>query len=498
MKLLITIFLQAYFVLSISGQHISVGTGGDYATLEDAQSDMDPGDTIFILDGTYSNDPQFLTIEGTASDPIVIQSLNKHGAIFQGGSEAIHLTNCSYVQIIGLVIEQQTGNGMNIDDGGDYNTPAHHITIKDCLFRDMNAAGNNDLLKLSGLDDFIIEGCEFLNGGGGGSGIDMVGCHQGIIQDNIFDDAGTSGIQAKGGTQFILMRRNIFKDIDQRAINLGGSTGLQFFRPPLPDPIVNAFEAADLQVFSNIFIRSWSPIAYVGCVRVKVYNNTIYDPENWVIRILQETTVNGFLTCADNEFRNNIVYLTQDLTEVNIGPNTNAGSFIFTNNLWFNLAQSTWPLVLPVVDSNQLIGDPLFTNSTLEDFTIPTNSPCVNKGVVRPDPQTDFLQNFYANPPSIGAFEGSNITTATPYIIESECISMYPNPSANRIKVEGDFSDAEILIVNSAGTIIQDYSSASSPLVIDLDALPSGIYFISITSNTYPNMQVTRMLLKEN
>ena len=59
----------------------------------------------------------------------------------------------------------------------------------------------------------------------------------------------------------------------------------------------------------------------MGCVRVKVINNTFYKPENWVFRILQETTEPAFLACADNEFKNNIVYQETDLTEVNIGAN---------------------------------------------------------------------------------------------------------------------------------------------------------------------------------
>ena len=40
-------------------------------------------------------------------------------------------------------------------------------------------------------------------------------------------------------------------------------------------------------------------------------NNTIVDPENWIFRILQETTTSGeheFLPCGDNLVQNNLVY----------------------------------------------------------------------------------------------------------------------------------------------------------------------------------------------
>ncbi|NND05814.1 MAG: T9SS type A sorting domain-containing protein [Saprospiraceae bacterium] len=476
-------------------QVISVGQGGDFATLAAAESSISAGDTVIILDGTFSQGAQFLAdLNGSAISPIIIKAEHSHQAIFRGGTEAIHLVNCSYLEIQGIVVEQQTGNGINIDDGGDYSSPTHHITISSCIFRDMQAAGNNDLLKLSGLDSFNIRNCQFINGGGGGSGIDMVGCHWGVIEDCQFEDSGTSGIQAKGGTQHILMQRNVFKNINQRAINLGGSTGLQFFRPPLPNPIVNAFEAADLQVYGNIFIGSWSPIAYVGSMRVKVVNNTFYEPENWVVRILQETTEPGFVACGNNEFRNNVVYLENDLTEVNIGPNTDAESFIFTNNLWFNEQSSTWGPALPVTDSNQIIGDPLFVDATNENFSIPSNSPCVQNGKTLSEPRSDFAKFLYFAPPSIGAYEGHESTTAVPYLIAPSSISMGPNPTLDRVTIDGDFSNADIKILDVQGQLVSDFSNASAPLIIQLDELPNGLYFISIKNRQNPALWIERIL----
>ncbi len=476
-------------------QIITIGPSGDFATLAAAGLTLSAGDTAYILDGVYSDGTQFLEdVHGSSASPIVIMSSSEYGAIFQGGTEAIHLTNCSHLEIHDLVIEQQTGNGINIDDGGDYTSPTHHITIQNCIFRNMAGTGNNDLLKLSGLDSFKVSLCSFINGSPGGSGIDMVGCHYGVIEDNYFDQAGTSGIQAKGGSQHILIQRNVLKNMGQRALNLGGSTGLQFFRPPLSDPIDSAFEAADLLVYTNIFIGSWAPIAYVGCVRVKVVNNTIYEPENWVIRILQETTEPGFLSCSDNEFRNNIIYLSQDLTEVNIGPNTQPATFIFTNNLWYNASSNSWSPALPVTDSNQVLGDPLLNNPTQEDFSIPPSSPAVGAGINLPEPLSDFVMNSYYAPPSIGAFEGHESTTTAPYLIDENSIKMGPNPFSEAVTIDGDFSNASILILDSNGQILQDLSNSSAPLTIELNTLPDGLYFIQISSVNKPSMSIRRIL----
>ena len=47
------------------------------------------------------------------------------------------------------------------------------------------------------------DGADIRSCGTGGSGIDMVGCHRGVIQSNVFrhtDFVGSTGVQAKGGT----------------------------------------------------------------------------------------------------------------------------------------------------------------------------------------------------------------------------------------------------------------------------------------------------------
>ena len=496
MKHLFTLlFFLAFHDSITNAQIVTIGTSGDYPNLEAAENFITAGDTLLLQSQTFSDGTQFLeNLNGTELSPIVIMAQSEHQSIFQGGTEAIHLINCSYVEINGLLIEQQTGNGINIDDGGDYSTPSRHITIRNCIFRDMAATGNNDLLKMSGVDSFLIEQCDFLNGGAGGSGIDFVGCHWGTVQDCYFDNPGTSGIQNKGGTQFIRIQRNTFKNVAQRALNLGGNTGLQFFRPPLPDPIVDAFEAADLEVFSNVFIGSWAPIAYVGSTRVKVYNNTFYQPENWVIRILQENTTPGFLACRDNEFRNNIVYLPNDLTEVNIGSNTASETFTFSNNLWYNANSSSWSPNLPVTDVDQVIDDPLFEDADNENFRIPPVSPAVGAGFIFEQPATDFDQLFFQQPPSIGAFEGSNPVNQAEIVSENGFIQLFPNPTSGRVRIDGDFTNANIQIINHLGQAVQVYSNTKAPLNVDISGLPNGLYSISIESILYDQLMIKKLI----
>lgn len=396
------------FTQNANCKTIFIGINSSFSDLQSASEFTDPGDIIIVKNGTYFNQENITNLNGTKQNPIIIQAEEEGKVIYKGQSEAWHLSSCSNLYIIGFIFEEQYGNGVNIDDSGNDYGSAFNITIKNCTFRNMVSSGNNDLLKLSGLEHFNIENCEFLNGASGGSGIDMVGCHNGNIIDNNFENLGSSGIQAKGGSQNINIKGNKFKNAGNRALNLGGSTGLEFFRP-----LDAKFEAADILVVSNVFIGSWSPVSFVGSTRIRVINNTIIKPENWVFRILQETVDESrFIKCGQNEFSNNIIYFGENLSKiVNIGPNTNPESFIFKNNLWYNYQNNNFTNPnLPIPEINSIVQkDPKFQNIDNENFDLQATSPAIEMGYNYPDIKIDYKYRYFKNNPSIGAFESLGI-----------------------------------------------------------------------------------------
>jgi pectate lyase len=401
---LLILFLSGISV-DIFAVTLEVGPGKPYATPSQAAQDANPGDTVLIFPSTYSGGNFIGDLHGNSSELIYFIGVDVETVIFSGGSQGLHFSEVSYIKIANLSFTLHTGNAMNIDDGGTFETPTHHIYIENCKFYNMGASGNNDFLKMSGVDDFEVWDCSFETGAAGGSGIDMVGCHEGWFHHNTFNDMGSNCIQAKGGTRFIVISHNWFENGGQRSLNLGGSTGLEFFRPQDA-----TFEAADLDVYANIFIGSTAPIAYVGCVRVHVVNNTIITPGNWVIRILQETVdPERFEPCGDNSFVNNLVFYTDEIsTHVNVGGNTAPETFLFSNNLWYNASSpgNSTP-DLPVSESNPVIGqNPGFEDENTEDFHLTLNSPAKDAGVT-----TSFNTDYEGNVRpqgagfDIGAFE---------------------------------------------------------------------------------------------
>lgn len=143
-----------------------------------------PGDSILMAPGVYAGGHFRAGLTN-----VTIRAANPAGgeAILQGGVNGLQLSDATNVTLDGLVFEQQTGNGLNIDDGGSFATPSTGITIRNVTVRDLNAAGNNDGIKLSGVTGFLIDRVRVYNWGPGGSAVDPVGSHNGVFSDNTIE-----------------------------------------------------------------------------------------------------------------------------------------------------------------------------------------------------------------------------------------------------------------------------------------------------------------------
>jgi hypothetical protein len=350
-----------------------------------------PGTRILLEPGEYPGGFSFSGLKGAPGKPIVIAAADaKRPPVIRGGGSAIQLTDPAHVEIEGLTITGASGNGLNIDDGGSYDSPAHHLVIRGVTVTDIGGNGNHDGIKLSGVDDFRIEGSRLERWGTrGGSAIDMVGCHRGVIEKNVFrhDEAdGASGVQAKGGSAEIMVRGNRFENAGGRAVNIGGSTGMAYFRPPLPEGNAAAerFEAHDIIVEGNTFTGSAAPVAFVGCDRSSVRFNTIYRPRRWALRILQETREPGFPPCRRGEFRDNLIVFEARGWggAANVGGGTDAASFHFARNVWYAIDDPARSRPqLPAAEEGGIAGrDPLLAGPEKGDFSVRAGSPAAKAG----------------------------------------------------------------------------------------------------------------------
>lgn len=302
----------------------------DDAELRAALSQIQPGTVLQIAPGEYRaghhvKDIEKLTIEG--QDP-------KNPPVFRGGNTGWQFSRCAQLTLRNVKITGQSTNGLNLDDGGDLASLVPGITIEHVEVSDIGPTGNHDGIKCSGLEGLTIRDCVIA--GWGGQGIDFVGCHRSLITGCRFIGkdgfSASAGIQLKGGTSEIIVEKCRFDKAGSRPLNVGGSTGLPYFRPQ-----GTLFEAQKIIVRDNVIEGSQCAAAFVGVDGAEFTGNTLLFPEKWIFRILQETKEPGFVPCRNVRIRDNKIVFrrSQVQTDINIGGGTAPETFRFEKNRWF-------------------------------------------------------------------------------------------------------------------------------------------------------------------
>jgi hypothetical protein len=230
-------------------------------------------------------------------------------------------------------------------------------------------------------------------------------------------------------------------------------------------------------------------------------NNTMFLPEKWAVRILQESTDARFAPCGDNAFVNNLVVLDSRAAAptFNIGPNTAPQTFLFSNNLWFNVDNASWggPNA-PTPDMNAIVGrDPRLRAPAMTDgdFTPLAGSPAIGAGTPAAMPAEDHYGRVFNNPPSIGAVEGNPPVSAagapaSPAALEA---TLFPQPSYGSVHLRlGGFRHGSLAIVlyDAAGRKLQEWThehvADATPFQLDFAATVrrSGWYVLGISDGT--------------
>lgn len=319
------------------------------AELREALGSVADGTTLRLAPGEYGGGYHVVGING-----LTIEALDPaHPPHFQGGKTAWQFSRCPRLTLRHLRISGQSENGINLDDGGERESPVPGITLEHIEVSDIGPTGNHDGIKCSGLESFTIKDCTL--SGWGGQGIDLVGCHRSLITGCRFIGkdgfSATAGVQIKGGSSEIIVEKCHFQNGGERPLNIGGSTGLEFFRPPGV-----LYEASKIIVRENTIEGSQCAASFVGVDGAEFVGNTILFPEKWIFRILQETNEPGFVPCRNVLVKDNrIVFRREQVSiEVNIGTHTEPETFRFEDNHWF--AEDKPELSKPILPSQEIDG----------------------------------------------------------------------------------------------------------------------------------------------
>ncbi len=323
MRVIVRLSLAVPLVLACIAGELAAGETTVYTVdqLRNALNAAAPGDRIYVAPGNYTTRLWANGIHGTADNLIEVVALNPNDRpVFNyAGDSNFTITSSSYVLVDGIIGEGSTGNNLEFPN-------SHHMIMKNCLSRDILGTGNLDGTKFAGTSNMLLYNNRVENWGNSGSAVDIMNNHNSLFMRNyITFPAGNpynaNGFQPKSDGAYELgFYKNTMVDFGARGQQFGGSGG------------ATVSEGHDMVAMGSVFVGGEAAVAYVSCTDSEFSYNTVVNPNNWVMRILNENS--SVPPPSYNTFRRNIVKYG-NINVQNIGSNTLPGTFTYRENFWY-------------------------------------------------------------------------------------------------------------------------------------------------------------------
>lgn len=494
------IYATNYYVSSNIGSNSNSGLSSNspFATIQTAIDLTNSGDTVFIMNGTYSNafswqDVMYIDRSGTAGAPIVYQNYQTDQPLIQfDGWTGIKIEGgISYIEIIGLTVQgnndnialndalnQPAGcndlsgtveaqyNGNGIFSEGRFNGHNHHITIKNCTVFDCGGAGISAIQS----DYITVENCTIFDNAWysiyGNSGLTFyqlwnldnnITNYRNIVRNNILynNKMLVPWVDAPCG---ITDGNGIIID-DSRNTQNGSTLGTYTGRTLIENNVVYENGGRGIHVFESD--------------HVDVLNNTCYkngqspeinDGEITAIFCDDVNIYNNILVANDGEKLNSVFMATNTIYDYNLNDNST------------NYDQ---------LGVNSILGvDPLFTDLSQYDFTLQTASPAIDAGWT--------TTNFYSKEDidgvprpqgmevDLGAYEYQIPNPVSDIVISDQCILIHEFISQNTLRLEGDWTNYQVEIFNTMGQSLWNRSNLSGYIEVDLSVFSDPLLIIKI------------------
>ncbi len=134
--------LGATLAISVNGAELSVGSGAQYKSITDAVSAAQPGDTITVSPGSYSENvviTKAVTIKGSSPGQITVAAANPGNDVFSVQTANVHIE--------GLTMTGATG------------AAAIHVKASECTVTGVNAHDNDKGVYLDGATNCEVNSC---------------------------------------------------------------------------------------------------------------------------------------------------------------------------------------------------------------------------------------------------------------------------------------------------------------------------------------------------
>jgi len=378
--------IGATYYVATTGNNSNPGTYAQpFLTIQKGADEAEAGDTVIVKDGTYTTAGSYFLVistSGTSGSPIVFMAENKGGVILDGQNVSLYgitlYEGVDYINIINFEIKNFLYSGFHIND----DATTSYITIRGCnvhhigRYCDSSSNGHNGI-TMRNASNFTIENCIIHDIGRYALG------ENGCTPTNEYYKNHDHGIYISSGSSNITIRNNIF-------YNCNRGWALHLY----PDPISNLNVYNNTFAYGNMYAILGSHIIFgANLTNVNIKNNIFTNQYDYAIYNYYGTFTNVVISY-------NICY-------------GGDGAVIDT------------PEAGITVSNNITATDPLLTDPANRDFTLFSESPCID-AAIDVGITTDYLDSLRDASPDIGAYEYfPDDPPVNPTVIT--VTSLYPN-----------------------------------------------------------------------
>ena len=496
---------------------------------------LNPGDTLALAPGNYTDRLNLFSIEGTASAPIVIMG-SGNTTIFTGNAccNTVSIKQSAHLVLKDFKIDGQNISNIDAIKGeGTTGNWAHHITIENITI--VGHGANQQTVGISTKCpawDWTIRGCTI---DGAGTGIYLGNSDgtrpfiNGVIENNLIkntigynmeikhqndNNRLIAGMTLNGKT---IIRHNVFSKANNSSS--GGSARPNLLVGNFPDTGDGSNDY--YEIYGNFLWQNPSESLFQGtgninfynnvCVNyaggngvaiqshngfkpraIKVFHNTIICDVNWGVRLMDtdenfQKYISGNAVFSNHSTPIRVVGTgvgTTNQVDNIIDGTANANNYV--NNANNNITTlDVYPITGSPLNSTT-VASSLFTSFSDydKDFNLDTKD-WQYRGAYSGEGTNNNWQLAIElkdlNDPVFSSFDEKNTPT----------INAYPNPTQSEVILDIPFSDytIELFTVNS-----QLIGSFENKNILDLTALKAGVYFATIKSK---NEIQTIKLIKE-
>ena len=507
-------FATNYYV-SPSGSNTNNGLtiSTAFQTLNYASGQTSAGDTVFVLNGTYTNLSSNSNVfniynSGTAVNNIVFRNYPGHSPLIKLNANnwsGIVIQGADYITIDGFTIvgnndsitlayaiaEQlntnnpaTSGNGIGITrEYNNITNKPHHNIIRNCTISKCGGAGIYGYrADYTTIENNTIFECAWY-APYGNSGISLYQCWNSdsldIIKNYII-----------GNTCY--RNENYIPFIAVGSITDGNGIIIDDGRNTQNSSTQGVYLGKTYVANNLIYNNGGRGIHVYLSDKVVIVNNTCY--QNCQSPAIQDGEYTAYSTDSIS-FINNIAFPASGIPPID-KSNTTTTNLTVDHNLWATNSSLANP-----IGTNSITGNPNFilpsTNPSIADFHLQAISNAINAGTNSNAPFTDKDGLIRTSPIDIGCYEYQLPLNVSDNLLVINKFSVYPNPASNSITLQTNLNESkefEIYISNVSGQVIlqNNWYSNNGLIKLDIAELCNGVYFIKVVDKSNNSMTTTK------